>query len=139
MPEPGALPLGVLSRVNGDVLHGLRSAQRTTNEITDAAIARGIPRRRIVIHQVQERTDLRLPAGSEHGLHAAGDTPVQRRSGIDYKISRLHARRATGALVPDGDRYAGQERDFNGAQQLRTAEMRAWSIQLHAPASERVG
>jgi hypothetical protein len=138
VPEPRALPLGVLPRGHHHAVASLVEAEPTVEALAPRAVAGGVPRRRILGHARGERAHLLEPARVQHGVHAPRDPRGERRAGVDDEVAHGEAGRAGGAGVPGAQPLAGQQRDFGGAQQLRAAERGARRVQHGHPAAQRV-
>src|SRR5215218_11380246 len=94
MPEPGALPLRVLAGVDDDALHRFPFRELAGLELTNRAIASGVPRRRVGRHLADEPSHLVAPTGVEHRVDTGLDALRELRPWIHDEVARRPSRRA---------------------------------------------
>src|SRR4051794_10156827 len=88
MPEPGPLPLRVLSRGYENLLMERRTRQLAAHEPAHRVISGGVPRRRVRRNGLHESLHLVGPTLFEHVIDPPSDALAKQRPRIDYKIAR---------------------------------------------------
>ena len=136
MPEPGALPLGVLSCLDHHALLRLFERQLPPDHLTNRAIARCVPGRRVVGNNAHQRAAPRPASRARASRRARLDAERKRRSRIDDKISRAPTRCPRVLAMQVAHPAPREQRDLDGAQQLRAAEVRAIGIERADPAAQ---
>jgi hypothetical protein len=136
VPEPGALPLGVLPRLDDDPLAGDSARQLAAHMAPQDVVPRSLPGGRIVGDAPQQGRHLVGPTGSEHRVDPGLDAAGERRAGVHEEVAQLVPGRPRGARVPAADPLAGEERHLHGTEELRALEVGALRVERRHPAAQ---
>src|SRR5947209_4025866 len=139
MPEPGALPLRVLSGRHDDARLGVALDERPFLELTNRAVATRVPGGCAIRHVAHECADLVAPSSREHIARPRLDAARELVTGVDDEIPRRPARWTAALTMEIAHAPTGEQDDLRRAEQLRAAQMRARCIQRLHPAAQAVG
>jgi hypothetical protein len=90
-------------------------------------------------HGRGEPAHLVEPPGREHRVDACGDAVGERRAGVDHEVAHREARRSRAAGVEHRDALAREQRDLDGAEELRPLQVGARRVEHARPPPQFLG
>jgi hypothetical protein len=139
VPEPRALPLRVLPRRDDHALARLGESERAREVRAPHVVPGGVPGRRVSRHGRGEPAHLVEPPGREHRVDACGNAVGERRAGVDHEVAHREARRSRAAGVEHRDAFAREQRDLDGAEELRPLQVGARRVEHARPPPQFLG